>query len=556
TARAFLKKIAVFKERAAWHGHSAEGNPSAGNQYRGLYNIVLKSIGAARKKHPDVRLDYVIDYAQPMSEPGYYFMDSPGNDLESIAGQVASGANLILFITGNGSITNFPFVPTLKYVTTTGRWEMLSNEMDVNAGRYQDGTPMEALGAECFEQVLAVASGQQSLGEKAGHSQVSIWRDWRQTGPGGIDAILQRPKPSGAPLPVLPAGPGGGAETFRGFRNGSGISADRVGLIFPTSLCSAKVAGMIADDLNQKGTAGDAVSRYVALAHTEGCGAAPGYSLELLVRTVKGHLGHPMVGRALVLEHGCEQTVNDTMREFLETEGLDVSRLGWASIQMDGGIAQVMEKAEKWFSETLKNDGQPQAAEAGLEHLRLGLTAGGDVDDGLAAAMAGVARAVAGAGGLVVVPENASLLASDAFRQGLLADPGSAAPSLGYGEPAANNGLHIMETPTDHAVETLTGLGATGVEVMLACLAGAPMQGHPMIPLLQVSNHPATVKRFGKDLDLSLTEMGGEEAAGKDITRAILERVLEVASRRYVPRLTSQGNTDFQLTRGWLGLSL
>ena len=579
TARAFLDKIAVFKERAAWHGHSAEGNPSGGNQYRGLYNIVLKSIGAARKKHPDVRLDYVIDYAQPMSEPGYYFMDSPGNDLESIAGQVASGANLILFITGNGSITNFPFVPTLKYVTTTGRWEMLSNEMDVNAGRYQDGVPMEVLGAECFEQVIAVASGQQSLGEKAGHSQVSIWRDWHQTGPGGIDAILQRPKPNGAPLPVRSANAKGaagadgsagshpaaqtggaetfrgfrnsGAETFRGFRNSGGISADRVGLIFPTSLCSGQVAGMIADDLNKKGTAGSAVSRYVALAHTEGCGAAPGYSLELLVRTVRGHLGHPMVGRALVLEHGCEQTVNDTMREFLEAEGLDVSRLGWASIQMDGGIAQVMEKAEKWFSETLERDGEPQAVEAGLEHLRLGLTAGGEVDDGAAAALAGVARAVAAAGGLVVIPENASLLGSDVFRRGLLANPEAAAPSLGYGEPAASNGLHIMETPTGHAVETLTGLGATGVEVMLAHLAGAPMQGHPMIPLLQISNHPATVKRFGKDLDLSLTEMAGEEMG-----RAILERVLEVASRAYVPRLTGQGNTDFQLTRGWLGLSL
>ena len=52
---------------------------------------------------------------------GYCFMDSPGNDLESIAGQVASGCNVIYFSTGNGSITNFPFVPTIKvthrYVT-------------------------------------------------------------------------------------------------------------------------------------------------------------------------------------------------------------------------------------------------------------------------------------------------------------------------------------------------------------------------------------------------------------------------------------------------------
>ena len=146
TARRFLDKIAEFKARAADHGTSAEGNPSGGNNYRGLYNIALKSIGAARKRDPQVRLDYVIDYAEPMTAGGYYFMDSPGNDLESIAGQVASGANVILFITGNGSITNFPFVPTLKFVTTSGRFALLADEMDVNAGRYNDGESMENLG--------------------------------------------------------------------------------------------------------------------------------------------------------------------------------------------------------------------------------------------------------------------------------------------------------------------------------------------------------------------------------------------------------------------------
>ena len=75
-------------------------------------------------------------------------MDSPGNDLESVAGQVASGANLILFTTGNGSITNFPFVPTIKIITTTDREKLMPTEMDVNAGRYQDVMPMEQLATE------------------------------------------------------------------------------------------------------------------------------------------------------------------------------------------------------------------------------------------------------------------------------------------------------------------------------------------------------------------------------------------------------------------------
>ena len=51
----------------------------------------------------------------------YCFVDSSGNDLESIAGQVATGCNVIYFTTGNGSITNFPFVPTIKIVSTSRR---------------------------------------------------------------------------------------------------------------------------------------------------------------------------------------------------------------------------------------------------------------------------------------------------------------------------------------------------------------------------------------------------------------------------------------------------
>ena len=56
-----------------------------------MYNITLKSLGAAVKKPPDVRLDHIIEYGQRMQEAGYYFMDSPGNDLESVAGQVRAG---------------------------------------------------------------------------------------------------------------------------------------------------------------------------------------------------------------------------------------------------------------------------------------------------------------------------------------------------------------------------------------------------------------------------------------------------------------------------------
>ncbi|MGH3145190.1 MAG: UxaA family hydrolase, partial [Rubrobacter sp.] len=38
TAQRFLGAVERFKERVGWHGHTAEDNPSGGNNYRGLYN--------------------------------------------------------------------------------------------------------------------------------------------------------------------------------------------------------------------------------------------------------------------------------------------------------------------------------------------------------------------------------------------------------------------------------------------------------------------------------------------------------------------------------------
>src|ERR687898_691023 len=273
TAGRFLQKVERFKERASWHGHTAEDNPSGGNNYRGLYNISIKSIGAAMKKHEDVRVDRVIEYAQRMDEGGFYFMDSPGNDLESVAGQVASGANMIFFTTGNGSITNFPFVPTIKVVTTTGRYELLSKDMDVNAGAYLDGTPMEELGQAMFERTLRAASGEKTVGERAGHAQVSIWRDWKQTSAENLEELRNSPEPDGEPLPVKP-----GEEelefSFQAIASERGPVADQIGLVMPTSLCSGQIARRIADRLNEREATRGKVTRFVALPHTEGCGVS------------------------------------------------------------------------------------------------------------------------------------------------------------------------------------------------------------------------------------------------------------------------------------------
>ena len=342
-----------------------------------------------------------------MGEGGFYFMDSPGNDLESVAGQVAAGASMIFFTTGNGSITNFPFVPTIKVVTTTGRYDLLSKDMDVNAGAYLDGTPMEELGRDMFERTLRAASGEKTVGERAGHSQVSIWRDWKQTSAENLEELRNAPEPDGEPLPVKP----GDEElefSFQAIASERGPVADQIGLVMPTSLCSGQIARRIADRLNEREATQGKVTRFVALPHTEGCGVSAGSAERIYSRTVLGHLANPTVRFALLLEHGCEKTHNDYFETFLRERGLDPTRFGWASVQLDGGIDSVVEKVEDWFAETLEDAGELTHEPAGLGALRLGLYASGPLSDAAALSLARATRAVVGAGGTVVVPETAA----------------------------------------------------------------------------------------------------------------------------------------------------
>ncbi len=548
TARRFLERVERFKERVGWHGHTAEDNPSGGNNYRGLYNISIKSIGAARKKDPDVRVDHVIDYAQRMQEGGFYFMDSPGNDLESVAGQVAAGANMIFFTTGNGSITNFPFVPTIKFVTTTGRFELLSKDMDVNAGAYLDGTPMEDLGREVFERTLRAASGEKTVGERAGHSQVSIWRDWKQTSADNLEELKNAPEPDGEPLAVEPGEEEVGFS-MTALASGRGPVLDQVALVMPTSLCSGQIARRIANRLNEGDATQGKVTRFVALPHTEGCGVSAGSAEQIYSRTVLGHLANPSVRFALLLEHGCEKTHNDYFESVLRERGLDPARFGWASVQLDGGIESVISRVETWFDETLDDAADLTDETAGLESLRLGLYAAGDLSDAAASSLARVTLAVVRAGGTIVVPERSAMLSSSAYLEPVLGDR---APenTLSYGQQAKKTGFHVMQAPTDHWIETATGLGATGVELMVAHVAGHPLQAHRMIPLLQVSSDPDTISEHGEDLDVILEDDPSAWA------EQILLAVSAVASRDYTPKLFEAGNTDFQFTRGLLGVSM
>ena len=547
-ARRFLEMLEKYKEFSSWHGNSVEDNTTGGNKLRGLYNIYLKSIGAANKLHPDVRLDEVIDYSERMNAPGYYFMNSPGNDLESVAGQVASGCNMIFFVTGNGSITNFPFVPTIKIITTTKRYELLSHEMDVNAGAYLDGSSMDELGRQMLNYTVEIASGRLSKGELAGHSQVSFWRNWQQVDGSNLDQLLHRPSPDGKPIPIR-TNDKMAPSYFNGIRSGDGFTIDNIGLILPTSLCAGQIAKIAAVQLTKKQLGFDkGLSRFVSLVHTEGCGLGGESAINLYKRTLIGYLTHPFVKFGLLLEHGCEKTHNDFMRHSLHQRNLDSDNFGWASIQLDGGMENVLKKVEDWFTSKISSDNSLAYEQVGLDALSIGFLSSGPVSENSAMGVANLIQNLVGAGSTVVVPENAAFIKNDTFREMILSDQ-PLNPSLAYGQKVENPGFHLLECPTNHWVESLTGLGGTGVEIIVACIGEHPMQGHPMIPVIQVTDKKEIHAQFAEDVHLTFDNNHTRNA------EVLLNLIIAVASREFTPTLFSHGNTDFQMTRGLLGSS-
>lgn len=550
TARDFLDAIAKFKERLSWHGVSAEGNPSGGNQYRGLYNISLKSLGAAMKKDPAVRLDHVIAYSERMTAPGFYFMDSPGNDLEGIAGQVASGCNLIFFTTGNGSITNFPFVPTCKIVTTTGRYNLLSNEMDVNAGAYLDGTPLSQLTEETLNLTVRIVSGEQSKGERAHHSQVSIWRNWRQTDRRAVNVLLELPAADGKPIPLRPTKSTVRPFSFPIWDDGKRQAHEFVGLILPTSLCAAQVARLAAETLNrERRGATEHISRFVTLTHTEGCGVSGDSYFALYKRTMLNYMMHPMVRMGVFLEHGCEITHNDAMRNRLREMGGDPAQFGWVSIQLDGGLGKALSKTGEWFATQMRDEAIPTRQTASIERVRIGLMATSVPPPAVVNALASIARNIVQAGGTLVLPSTSPLLATEPFARDLLNGQAVGA-TLAYGQFAAQPGFHIMDAPSHHWVETLSGLGATGVELVLACTARAPEQAHPFIPMLQFTQREDSDETPRNDFDLVLNGDANEYVTQLE------QSMSKMLAGEILPRAFAHDNTDFQITRALLGVTV
>jgi altronate hydrolase len=163
-----LDRLAWWERYTRGHNGQFNGVVGPGNQAGGLANIFEKSLGSAMKAGT-TPLQAVYEYAEPITASGFVFMDSPGYDPVASTGQIASGANLICFTTGRGSMFGSKPAPTIKLASNTPMFTRLEEDMDINCGLVLDGElSVPQMGERIFAHILRAASGERTKSELLG----------------------------------------------------------------------------------------------------------------------------------------------------------------------------------------------------------------------------------------------------------------------------------------------------------------------------------------------------------------------------------------------------
>ncbi|MCH2095282.1 MAG: altronate dehydratase family protein [Rhodobacteraceae bacterium] len=173
-AAALMERIRWWEDYTARNGGEMDNNPSPGNTRGGLTTILEKSLGAVAKSG-SAPLQGVYRFGERITTRGLVFMDSPGFDPCSVTGQVASGANLIVFTTGRGSVSGYQPVPCIKLATNSEMFARMSDDMDLNCGDIvSQGTSVADKGRELLALMIRIANGEHTRSEALGFGGVEF----------------------------------------------------------------------------------------------------------------------------------------------------------------------------------------------------------------------------------------------------------------------------------------------------------------------------------------------------------------------------------------------
>lgn len=159
---------------------------SPGNFAGGLTTIEEKSLGAFAKSGTRA-IEGVIKVSEKPLHSGLWLMDSVPddhfmqfgytnpNDSEGLMDLISSGAQIVIFVTGRGSVIGSPVSPLIKLTGNSRTYANMCDDMDFDAGRVLSGTvTMEDAVDEFVELVADVAGGRPAKPEVLGHREYFI----------------------------------------------------------------------------------------------------------------------------------------------------------------------------------------------------------------------------------------------------------------------------------------------------------------------------------------------------------------------------------------------
>ncbi len=172
-----LNTIKEFEEDFLRVGENPRsGNPTPGNIAGGITTLEEKSLGCIHKGGSSV-IQEVVAYGEKITGKGLVVMDTPGQDVASIVGMAAAGAQVVVFTTGHGTPTGSGIVPVIKITANAETAEKMKDHIDFDCSSVlEQGKNLEEAGKELFKIVHRTARGEKPKAEQLGFQDVSMAR--------------------------------------------------------------------------------------------------------------------------------------------------------------------------------------------------------------------------------------------------------------------------------------------------------------------------------------------------------------------------------------------
>jgi galactarate dehydratase len=162
-ARDLVREMAWYDRYLERGGADRTANPTPGNKYGGIANVLEKALGSIAKAGSSP-ISAVFAPGERVTKKGLIFAATPASDFVCGTLQLAAGMNVHVFTTGRGTPYGLAMVPVIKVASRTALAHRWSDLIDIDAGTIATGAAtIEQVGTEIFEFILQVASGRKQV---------------------------------------------------------------------------------------------------------------------------------------------------------------------------------------------------------------------------------------------------------------------------------------------------------------------------------------------------------------------------------------------------------